>query len=234
MQICVLHRLQRLSHLMIRLHAFKIMQKLNLARLANFDVDSRESNTEIIEREVSFRIFQWLSRDAEWLPSALYLFKLTSAFPQLHVTGKKRCVNHEIIPLNNHFCCFFQRRSNSGAQPLNIIFLECKLQWLPLLLLEGTLHFPPQHSISWRDDKTLPFHATYRDLTTLQYAHFAAASPLSPLSPPCLPLAYLINSVLAWLTVGFHLALLGVTSSWTVSQLTGAARLLCCDNIRLM
>lgn len=34
------------------------MQKLNLARLANFDVDSRESNTEIIEREVSFHIFQ--------------------------------------------------------------------------------------------------------------------------------------------------------------------------------
>lgn len=34
------------------------MQKLNLARLANFDVDSRESNTEIIEREVLFHIFQ--------------------------------------------------------------------------------------------------------------------------------------------------------------------------------
>ena len=84
------------------------------------------------------------------------------------------------------------------GQPLNIIFLECKLQWLPLLLLEGTLHFPPQHSISWRDDKMLPFHATYGDLTTLQYAHLAAASLLAPLSP--LSPALLFNKQCACMT----------------------------------
>lgn len=74
----------------------------------------------------------------------------------------------------------------------------------------------------------LPFRATYEDLTTVQYAHFAAASPLSPFSP-----ALLFNKQ-CLLTVGFHLALLSVTSSRMVSQLTGAAQLLCCVNIHLM
>lgn len=43
----------------------------------------------------------------------------------------------------------------------------------------------------------LPFHATYEDLTTLQYAHFAAAaaSQLSPFSP-----ALLFNKQCACLT----------------------------------
>lgn len=49
----------------------------------------------------------------------------------------------------------------------------------------------------------LPFRATYEDLTTVQYAHFAAASPLSPFSP-----ALLFNKQCACLlTLGFHLAL---------------------------
>lgn len=42
----------------------------------------------------------------------------------------------------------------------------------------------------------LPFHATYEDLTTLQYAHFAAAAACRSLpSLPSLLLSYLINSV---------------------------------------
>lgn len=39
----------------------------------------------------------------------------------------------------------------------------------------------------------LPFHATYQDLTTLQYAHFAAAAAL----PFSLLFSYLINTALA-------------------------------------
>lgn len=46
----------------------------------------------------------------------LHLFKLTSVFPftQLHITGMC-CINHKIITLNNHFCCFFQRYSNAST-----------------------------------------------------------------------------------------------------------------------
>lgn len=44
-------------------------------------------------------------------------------------------------------------------------------------------------------------------------------------------LSYLTNRALAWLTVGFPpLPLLAVTSSCMVSQLTGEALPLCCDN----
>ena len=42
--------------------------------------------------------------------------KLTSAFPftQRHII-EICCINHKIIPLNNHFCCSFQRHSNSSG-----------------------------------------------------------------------------------------------------------------------
>lgn len=104
-------------------------------------------------------------------------------FSQLHVSGLC-CTNHKIkdIPLNNNSLSVLYKQRRA----LSIIFLKRRLQWLPLLLLEGTLHFPPLHSISWRDEKRLLFHATFKDLTTLQYAHFTAAPPF-----------YLINSVLA-------------------------------------
>lgn len=162
----------------------------------------------------------------EWFHLSL-TFKPTSALLQLHVI-EICCINHKVMPLNYHFCCLLAALLKLQNQTPNIIFLKCKLQWLPLLLLQSTLHFPPKHSISWRNEKMLPFRATYEDLTTVQYAHFAAASPLSPFPP-----ALLFNKQ-CLLTVGFHLALLSVTSSRMVSQLTGAAQLLCCDNIHLM
>lgn len=122
--------------------------------------------------------------------------------------------NREITPLDYHFCYSELQRPRPG-----VVFLTIKLQWLPPLLLEGTHHFPPKHSISWRDEKTPPLRATYHDSTIVQSALFAAS------------LVLINSSLAARSTVGFHLALLGVTSSWMVSQLTGAARLLCCDNI---
>lgn len=133
-------------------------------------------------------------------------FKLTSA---LFVA-----TNREITPLDYHFCYSELQRPLPG-----VVFLTIKLQWLPPLLLEGTHHFPPKHSISWRDEKTPSLRATYHDSTIVQSALFAAS------------LVLINSSLVARSTVGFHLASLGVTSSWMVSQLTGAARLLCCDNI---
>lgn len=177
--------------------------------------------------------FKWLWRS---LPGSicLYLLKLTSAFPftQRHII-EICCINHKIIPLNNHFCCSFQRHSNSSG--------NLSISYFSSASLDDCLYcYLKAHFISLPN---IQFHGGMRKrclslLLTKVWQHYSMLTLLPPPqrrhSLPSPLLSYLINSVLARLTVGFRLALLGVTSSWMVSQLTGAAPLLCCDNIRLM
>lgn len=70
--------------------------------------------------------FLWKSLPFSWcrmIPSAL-TFKVPLALPftQLHII-EICCINFKIIPPNNHFCCFFQRYSNSSGN-LSILYFS--------------------------------------------------------------------------------------------------------------
>lgn len=102
-------------------------------------------------------------------------FTLTSAFPQHFI--QICCIDRERMPRNDHFCWFLWCCSNTSislpiSHSSSPSFSDC-------LQCYWSAHFISLPNIQFHGGMRKCCRATYGDLTTVQCARFAAASPLS-------------------------------------------------------